>query len=383
MQTAFPRSTYLRRVEAVLARMEEEGLDVLVTTAPDNVNYLCGYDAIGYLWYHALILSPRLPEPVFVIRDIEASSVEESSAAAATRYYDIAQEEPAAAVADVLKGAGLAGARIGVETQSTWMSSAQYLALQAALPDGRLIDATTLVAEIRLIKTPEEVDCQRKAAQMADRAMQVAFAALRPGMTETELTGLIQLELGRMGSEYPAIPPLVVFGRRTSMVHAMANRVSLTPGDLVMLEVAGCYHRYHAVTMRTAVIGEPPPRVLAAADALSQAFTAAVETVRPGVPVGAPDAACNAVLAPHDLARRRAHRIGYSLGIAYPPTWLEAMILDAGDPHRFAPNMSFTVEPNLVFGDEGWGLKLGDTVLCTESGSERLSRLPTGLTVIA
>lgn len=383
MQTAFPRSTYRRRMEAVLARMEEAGLDALVTTAPDNVNYLCGYDAIGYLWYQGLILSPRLPEPVFVIRQIEASAVEELSAAAATRYYDIAHEEPAAAVADVLKGAGLSGARIGVETQSTWISPAQYLALQAALPDGRLIDATTLVAEARLIKTPEEVDCQRKAAQMADRAMQVALDALRPGLTETELTGLMQHELGRMGSEYPAIPPLVVFGRRTSMVHAMANRVSLAPGDLVMLEVAGCYHRYHAVTMRTAVLGEPPSRVLAAADALSHAFAAAVEAAKPGAPVGAPDAACNAVLAQHDLVRRRAHRIGYSLGIAYPPTWLEAMILDAGDPHRFAPNMSFTMEPNLVFDDEGWGLKLGDTVLCTEGGSERLSTLPTGLTVVA
>lgn len=383
MQTAFPRSTYRRRVEAVLARMEEAGLDVLVTTAPDNVNYLCGYDAIGYLWFHALILSPRLPEPVFVIRHIEMTAVEELSAAPATRYYDISKEEPAAAVADVLNGAGLSSARIGLETQSTWVSPAQYLALREALPNGRFIDASTLVAEQRLIKTPEEVDCQRKAAQMADRAMRVALGALRPGLTETELTGLIQLELGRMGSEYPAIPPLVVYGRRTSMVHAMANRVPLAQGDLVMLEVAGCYNRYHAVTMRTAVLGEPPSRVLATADALSQAFTAAVEAVRPGAPVGAPDAACNAALAPHDLVQRRAHRIGYSLGIAYPPTWLEAMILDAGDPHVFAPNMSFTMEPNLVFDTEGWGLKLGDTVLCTEGGAERLSSLPTGLTVVA
>ncbi|CAM5768114.1 ectoine hydrolase DoeA [Labrys miyagiensis] len=383
MQTAFPRSTYRRRVEAVLARMEEAGLDVLVTTAPDNVNYLCGYDAIGYLWYQGLILSPRLPEPVFVIRHIEESAVEELSAVARARYYDIAREAPTAAVADVLQGAGLSGARIGIEMQSTWISPAQYLALREALPQGRFIDATTLVAEIRLIKTPEEVDCQRKAAQMADRAMQAALEALRPGLTETELTGLVQLELGRMGSEYPAIPPLVVFGRRTSMVHAMANRVPLAQGDLVMIEVAGCYHRYHAVTMRTAVLGEPPPRVHAAAEALSEAFAAAIGAVQPGRPVGAPDVACDAVLVRHDLARRRAHRIGYSLGLAYPPTWLEAMILDGGDPHRFAPNMSFTMEPNLAFGDEGWGLKLGDTILCTESGAERLSTRPTGLTVVA
>lgn len=382
MQTAFSRRTYHKRVEAVLAQMEPAGIDALITTAPDNINYLCGYDAIGYLWYQALILSPRLPEPVFIVRHIEATSVEELSAVANARYYDISEEEPATAVVDVLNASGLSNARIGVETQSTWVSPAQYLAVQAALPGACLVDATTLVAEVRLIKTPEEIDCQRKAAQMADRAMQAALAALRPGLTETELTGLIQFELGRMGSEYPAIPPLVAFGRRTSMVHAMANRVPLAQGDIVTLEIAGCYHRYHAVTMRTAVLGAPPPRVRAAAEALADAFKASLDSIRPGIPVGTPDAACNAVLAPHDLARRRAHRIGYSLGIAYPPTWLEAMILDAGDAHHFARNMSFTIEPNLSFGDEGWGLKLGDTVLCTNSGAERLSTLQTGLTII-
>jgi Xaa-Pro dipeptidase len=83
-----------------------------------------------------------------------------------------------------------------------------------------------------------------------------------------------------------------------------------------------------------------------------------------------------------DLVRRRCHRIGYSLGLAYPPTWLEAMFLHETDSHRIAPNMSFTIEPNLTLPDEGFGLKMGDTVLCTEDGGESLSALGHGLVVV-
>jgi Xaa-Pro dipeptidase len=104
--------------------------------------------------------------------------------------------------------------------------------------------------------------------------------------------------------------------------------------------------------------------------------------IEPGVPVGMANRACNAVLDRLDLSRTRVHRIGYSLGLAYPPTWLEAMIVDEADPHVFEPNMSFTIEPNLSLYEEGFGLKLGDTVLCTATGSSSLSELPPSLTIL-
>ena len=105
----------------------------------------------------------------------------------------------------------------------------------------------------------------------------------------------------------------------------------------------------------------------------------ALAAVKPGTGVHLPDDACNEVLAERDLVRRRCHRIGYSLGVAYPPGWLEPMTLVAGDQHVFETNQSFTVEPNLSLPDRGFGLKLGDTVLCTPDGAESLSTLPHGL----
>jgi Xaa-Pro dipeptidase len=212
--------------------------------------------------------------------------------------------------------------------------------------------------------------------------MRAAFAAVRPGVSEVKIAGEISRALGEAGSEYSGIPPIVATGRRSTMTHVMPQRHVVSAGDVVILELAGVCNRYHAVLMRTAVVGKPSARVQEVADLLTEGFNAALAAVKPGAPVGSANTACNAVLDRLDLSKTRVHRIGYSLGIAYPPTWLEAMIVDEADPHVFEANMSFTIEPNLSLYDEGFGLKLGDTVLCTSTGCASLSELAPSLTIL-
>lgn len=382
MLTAFGQNTYANRVGRVEDRLAARGLDALVVNFPDNINYLNGFDSLGFLWYQALIVSPALDEPVFLTRTSEEPCTWELSVARDARFYDIATDDPLEIVAEILQAIGHGAGRIGLEMQAFTLPAAAYERLRALLPEAEFEDASTVVAEERLIKTPEEIAYQRSAARMADHAMRTAFEALRPGISEVELAGIVARALGEAGSEYAAISPMVAAGRRSAMTHAMPQRQVLAEGDVVILEHAGVCNRYHAVMMRTAVLGRPSPRLREVASLLSEAFAAALEAVRPGVPVGEANSACNAVLDRLDLARTRVHRIGYSLGLAYPPSWLEAMIVDEGDPHVFAPNMSFTIEPNLSLYDEGFGVKLGDTVLCTEDGAESLSEVAPELVVI-
>ncbi len=352
MLTAFSLATYRERQSKVQERLNKAQLDALVVTAPDNINYLTGFDSLGYLWYQALIVSKKLPRPFFLTRTSEQPCVHELSALETSAYYDIARQDPLELVARALTDAGLASARIGLEMHSFTLSPAQYLRLQALLPKATLIDSSTLVADERLIKSPEEIAYQRTAARMADSAMQAGLRALRPGVSETQIAGEMARALGEAGSEYAAISPIVAAGRRSTMTHAMPQRQVISAGDVVILELAGVCNRYHAVLMRSAVIGKPSGRVREVADVLTEAFLAAIDAAQPGAPVGNANTACNKVLNRLDLARTRVHRIGYSLGLAYPPSWLEAMIVDEADEHRFAPNLSFTIEPNLLFYDE-------------------------------
>jgi Xaa-Pro dipeptidase len=377
----FSLATYADRLRRVRARMERDGLEGVVVTMPDNINWLTGYDTIGYLWFQALLV-PAHGEPVFLTRTMEGAGVDRTSCITDARYYDIVTQDPIALTVDLVRELGLAHGTLGVETSAFTLLPSQWDALRAGLSEVAFRDASGVVAEERVVKTPEELTYQRRAAQMADRALAVAVEALRPGISETEIAGVISLALGEAGSEYAAIPPMVVSGERTPMIHALARPRAIGAGDVVLLELAGVCNRYHAVLMRTAVVGRPSPRVRATAEALEEAMAAAIAACTPGADAGAPDRACNAVLARHDLVRRRAHRIGYSLGIAYPPTWLEPMVLAEGDPHRIQPGMSFTLEPNLYLPDEGFGIKLGETVACTEDGTESLSALGHELIVV-
>ncbi len=382
MLTAFSLATYRDRQKKLRARIKNRNLDALIVNFPDNINYLTGFDSLGFLWYQALIVSEKVQPALFFTRTSEMPCVHELSAIEDAIFYDIAAQDPLELVAKALIDAGHGKGRIGIETHAFTFSPDQFLRLQKHLPDATLIDASTAVAEERLIKSPQEIEYQRSAARMADYAMKRAFEAIRPGRSEVEIAGEIAMALGEAGSEYSAISPMVATGRRSTMTHAMPHRQVVSVGDVVLIELAGVCNRYHSILMRTAVVGNPSARVREVSDLLTESFNAAMDAAKPGLPVGGTNAACNNVLNRKNLARTRVHRIGYSLGLAYPPSWLEVMMLDEADDHVFEPNMSFSMEPNLSLYDEGFGLKLGDTVLCTESGSVSFSELPPTLTVL-
>jgi Xaa-Pro dipeptidase len=382
MELAFDLNEYDDRRRRVLARMQDQGIDALVVNLPDNLFYLTGNDSIGYIWYQALIVSPALVEPVMVTRTTEEPVTWQTSNVREAIFYDIVTTDPIDLVLDVLRRHGLDRGRIGLELQAFTYLPAQHARLSGGLPEAELVDASELVAEERVVKSPQEVAYQRKAGAMADAAMEAVLPMIRPGMTEVELAGIISKALGDAGSELSAIPPLVQTGRRTTMGHALPMNVPITPGDLLAIEFAGVYRRYHAPILRTAFVGRPPKRLADDFACLVEAIEAATRSAKAGTAVTVPNEEADAVLATRGLDRRRMHRLGYSIGIAYAPTWLEPMVLAEPDQHTLAPNMSFTIEPNLMHLAEGWGFKLGDTVLCTESGGEPLTTYPRDLWLV-
>lgn len=234
---------------------------------------------------------------------------------------------------------------------------------------------------MRLIKSAAEIAYQRQAAEIADYTLARALAAVHPGISEVAVAGIAGQALGEAGSAHAAMPPMVVSGPRSAFVHRVASRRLNSPGDVVCIERGASFNRYHAIVTRTAAVGSPP-RVVEVMDCLAEALAAAYAAAVPGPPPSAPDQARRPVLARLDLVRRRCHRLGYSLGVAFPPGSREPMTRVAGDPHRFAPNMSFSLEPNRSLRDEGFGVKLGETALCTDAATVSLSRLPHDLVVV-
>jgi Xaa-Pro aminopeptidase len=375
VQLAFPVDTYRKRLENVQQRLREQDVDSMLISMPDAVFWLTGVDSVGYLWPQALLV-PAAPggEPVFITRTTEQPGVDACSWLSERRFYDIAVTDPVDAIIAAVRELG-PGNRMGIESNAFTMVPSTAERIAEAFPGVTWVDASFLVPEARLVKTPAELAYQRQAAQIADQAMQTTIAAVRPGVSEVELAGIAAAALGAHGSEHAAIPPMVVSGERSALVHCMATRRVVSTGDVVCIELAGVVHRYHAVLMRSVVVGRSSARVLEVAARQKECHLAAVDACVAGQPVHEPEDAARAVLDPVGLHQYRCHRIGYSLGVAYPPGWLEPMTMVRGDKHVFEPGMSFTVEPNLHLPAEGFGLKLGDTVECTADGPRNLSSL--------
>ena len=382
MDLPFSSATYDDRMARVLDRMKDAQIDALLVNLPDNLYYLCSHEAIGYFWFQTLIVSPALAEPIFITRISEQASVEETSTLRAARYYRMHFDDPIEILAEVLEANGLATGAIGVEMQAYNIRPAHWDRMRELLPEATFKDASLLVLDERLIKSPEELTYQRKGAQAADHAMRAAFEALRPGISEIEIAGVIAKALADAGGEYAGFPPMVVSGPRSAMIHGLQGNRRLAAGDVVTFEFAGVCRRYHAVMMRTAVIGRPSPRLREVAGCVKEATEAAIAVARAGNATSAPKHAADKKLDRLDLARRRVHRVGYSIGIGFPPAWVEYMALEDTDPHTLAANMSFTVEPNVSLPEEGFGYKLGDTVLCTAEGGESLHDLDNDLVII-
>lgn len=382
MQLAFDVATYRERIERVRQSLRDQKIDAVLVTMPDSIHWLTGYDTIGYLWTQALLVDQSDTEPTLHTRTTEEPGVKETSWLTTGVFYDIAQVDPMEVQAQTLRSRGLDKGTIGVDMQAFTFLPASWERLKKALPDATFVDGSEIVPELRLIKSAAELAYQRQAAAMADYAMSEAFAALRPGLSEVELAGIISRALGEAGSEYAAIPPMVVSGSRSALVHGMATRRTISLGDVVCMEFAGTVHRYHGILMRTAVIGQPTAEIAETAAVLQEATDVAIKGCKIGAPVYQPDDECNAVLDRLDLSRRRCHRLGYSTGVAYPPGWLEPMTLVKGDEHHFEAGMSFSIEPNITLLDRGFGMKQGDTVEAGPDGGVSMSALDHGLTVI-
>ena len=382
MDLPFSLATYDERLRRVVDRMKGDGIDALLVNLPDNLFYLCAHEAIGYFWFQTLVISSALPHPVFITRISEQASVEETSTLRASRYYRMHFDDPIEILADMLAENGLASSAIGVEMQAFNIRPAHWDWMKQLLPGAKFKDASLLVLGERLIKSPEELAYQRKAAQIADHAMHAAFAALRPGISEIEIAGVISKALADAGGEYPSFPVMVVSGPRSPMIHGLPGNRRLVAGDVVTFEFAGVCRRYHAVMMRTAVIGQSSPYLRDVAGCVGEATEAAISAARAENATSVPKHAADEVLDRLDLSRRRVHRVGYSVGIGFPPAWVEVMALEDTDPHTLSENMTFTVEPNVSIPEQGLGYKMGDTVLCTAAGGESLHALDHDLVTV-
>jgi len=366
----FPAEEYERRVRELRERMEQRLLDAVVITDPANLMYLTDHQTTGYSFFQALVV-PLDGEPFMIVRAMEESNVIARTWVELTRVYQDTGDAIQLLVTS-LKEFGLAERCVGYERNSYYFPAYHQDRIRTSFVDGRLMDCFGIVEEGRRRKSALEIDVMRRAAHATEAGMVAGLEACREGVSENEIAAEITAAMFRAGGEGPAVWPYVTTGPRTMIGHATFEGRVAQPGEHVFLEVGGCFRRYHTAMMRTAVLGEPTPSLEKAEERMKLALDEVTSVMRPGMTVSDVDGIIRQIIMDNDVGARLVTRAGYSIGIAFPPSWDEGLIvsLNPGDYTILEEGMTFHVIPWMwgVDGDKTVGIS--DTLRITETGCE-------------
>ena len=145
-----------------------------------------------------------------------------------------------------------------MELQTHGLLPVFYARLAVHLAAASIVDASALLTDLRLEKSPAEVACMREAGTLFDIGMRAGFAAMHEGTRECDVHGAVMQSIYAAGGEFPAVAPPLESGPRTlHQTHGAALRRELKAHDPVNLEIGACFRRYHAVGVRSAAIGAP------------------------------------------------------------------------------------------------------------------------------
>ena len=371
---AFPPAEHRARLAAARAALRRAGLAGCVCVAPEHHYYLFGYDSwVGVNGFQAVVFGSEGDEPTLVARDVDLPLARETTWLRDVRGYRLNRDDPAALVAEVVADKGLAGEALGVEAQSHALTWDWGRRLARALAPSAPVDATALLGDLRLVKSPAELVRMRRAAARAEAGLEAMRRSLRPGLSEVALAGEIEAAVRRAGSDYWAIPVELASGARSEGGHATPRDREIEPGDLVHAEFAGVDRRYHSVAIATMAAGEPGGEARDLYDLTRRSLEAGVAAVRPGAPVADVEEASLEPLRRAGLAEAAMMRFGYGVGIAYPPVWLETLQIARGVDRRLEPGTTFVLHACVTPPGSGLGAILGGTWLLADDGVEMLA----------
>lgn len=357
MTTRFPHEVYARRLAAAAAGAAQAGLAGLVVTPGYDLRYLIGSRAQTFERLTALVI-PASGAPVMVIPRLELASLRDSAVGdlGLTVQDWVDGENPGDLVALALGG----HARVAV-TDS--MPALHLLPLAERLGTVPVL-GTDIMAGLRMIKDPAEIDALRTAGAAIDRVHARVPQFLAPGRTEAQVAADIIEAIVAEGHSEAAFVIVGSGPHGADPHHECSDRV-LQAGDIVVVDIGGPVEPgYNSDSTRTYSLGEPTPKIAEQYAVLQSAQAAAVASVRPGVTAEQVDAAARDVLADAGLAEYFVHRTGHGIGLSVH----EEPYIVAGNELQLAEGMAFSIEPGIYLPGQ-WGARIEDIVIVTADGA--------------
>lgn len=382
MALHFDASEYAVRLERLTATMAEQKLDAILLFAQESMYWLTGYDTFGYCFFQTLIVKADGTMTLLTRSADLRQAKQTSNIGNIVIWVDRVNADPTMDLRNLLSEMDLLGARIGIEYDTHGMTGRVARLLDNQLTNFcEIVEASYLVSELRLVKSPAEIAHVERAAALADDALDAALPLIRAGGDEAAILAAMQGAILAGGGDYPANEFIIGSGPDALLCRYKAGRRTLLDKDQLTLEWAGVNAHYHAAMMRTIMIGEPSTRHRELYAACHETIREIEAVLRPGFTFGDVFDTHARIMDERGLARHRLNACGYSLGARFSPSWMEHQMFHTGNTQPILADMSLFVHMIIMDSERETAMTLGHTYLTTAEAPRALSRHPLELLV--
>jgi Xaa-Pro dipeptidase len=381
----FSEEEFQRRIRKTKEMMDKGGMEMLLVMDPANMNYLTGYDGWSFYVHQGIIVSLDAKCPLWFGREQDSNGAKLTSWLPDDCIYGYPDEFVQSRythtmrwVADLLREKGLEKKRFGLEMDGYWFNARMYITLLEELPQAFLMDGTNLVNWVKTVKSQAEIICMKQAAQICEKVMQTAIEEIDIGVWEKDVAAKVSaaqiVGTDEFGGSSPAIFPIMPSAERTSTAHLTFDPDrKYQKNDVVLLELSGARHRYHAPLSRTVYLGDPPEDLQKTADGVVKGLQETLAFIEPGVTAEEVEERWRKAIAHTGLVK--PSRVGYSYGLNYVPDWGEHTVsLRPGDKTILEPGMTLHFMPGIWL--ETYGFECSEPLLITENGCEKFIGFP-------
>jgi Xaa-Pro dipeptidase len=383
MALHFTKQEFDKRKLVTLKSMKEQNLDALLMFRQESMFWLTGYDTFGYVFFQTLILDQK-GNVILLTRAPDLRQAQNTSNIEDIRIWvDKDQSNPTDDLKIILNELNLKDKKIGIEYEAYGMTGRNALRLNKSLEGYcEVEDQSELITKHRVIKSTEEIVYVKKAAELADLALDEAWKYTKGGASEAKILAEMQRVVLEGGGDYPANEYIIGSGPNALLCRYQAEKRNLSKIDQLSLEWAGTYKHYHSAMFRTIPIGKVDPKHIKMHEACLEALNNCAKTLIPGKTAG--DVFDIHAKTFDDLGynKARMNACGYSLGSTFSPNWMDWPMLYTGNPYIIQPGNVFFMHMILMDSDNELAMNLGETYLVTENGNERLGKQKLDLVVL-
>ena len=371
----FTKEEFKERQSRVIKELKNQGLDALLMFRQESMYGLTGYDTFGFVFFQCLILTAK-GDLVLLTRAPDLRQAQNTSIIKDIRIWiDKDQANPSDNLKNILEELRLEKSNLGVEYEAYGLTGRNAIRLNNSLNNFvTLHDKSELISRFRVVKSAAEITYVKKAAELADKAMEAAWENAHSGVSESKILAEMQGAVFNGGGDYPANEFIIGSGKNALLCRYQSEKRNLDEIDQLSIEWAGTYKHYHAAMFRTIPIGEINDKQKKMHEACIEALNACKNKLKPGSTAGEVFDIHAKTFDKLGFKNSRMNACGYSLGGLFAPNWMDWPMLYTGNPYIIKPGNVFFMHMILMDSDKQLAMNLGETYLVTESGSERLGK---------